>query len=354
MTNPANWKAHPSGQRATISELLDRVGWAGAVLVNERTGRMLDGHARREIALAGNQAVPVLIGDWSEEQERLILAGLDPSGWTAIADRRKYEALLSGVPEIKGDEFKELLAAVKDSSQLLNESGEPEEADGAKRTGDDSDEITIALDSIWPTDNAYSVPSLLPELQADQVAGPVTTWGTQGARRPMRGTWHFYTADSKFDPLWRRPHRVLYSRPAAVCECNFSTIEQSPFAFSLWNIYKKRWLARYWQAAGLRVFVDLNVDADLNAPSAAVGGARPNLLGVPAGWAAYSSRAHADRPENLLPEWETAREHSGKEHPLFLVVGGGRRVKQLAQEHGWVWVPEQIQQAHGEPKDGDD
>jgi hypothetical protein len=35
------------------------------------------------------------------------------------------------------------------------------------------------------------------------------------------------------------------------------------------------------------------------------------------------------------------------------VVGGGRRVKQLANDHGWIWVPEQLQQAHG-PKMGGD
>jgi hypothetical protein len=205
----------------------------------------------------------------------------------------------------------------------------------------------IPLDSLWPADNPYSVPALLPELQADQIPAPITTWGTIGARRPMPGTWHFYVHDRKFEPLWKRPHRVLLSRPAAAVEPNFSTTDQTPFSLNLWNTYRKRWISRYWQASGLRVLVDLNVDASLNAPCEALGGARMNLLGVPRGWGAYASRAHGNHPEALLAEWDVAREHSGTDHPLYLVVGGGKRVRGLAEEHGWAWVPEQLQEAHG-------
>jgi len=339
--NPANWKHHPAEQLSSIDGLIGEVGWAGALLYNERTGRLLDGHARRSLALAKGEPVPVLVGDWSEEQERIILAYLDPTGWTSIADRSRLKQLLEGkFPEIRNEEMTRLMDAVKASSKLLEAAEEP----GA-REAEDLD-VSLPLDSIWPSDNDWSVPSLLPELQADQVPAPVTTWGTIGARRPMPGTWHFYTCDRKFEPLWRRPHRVLYSRPSAVVEPNFSTTDQTPFAWGLWHVYRKRWLARYWQSQGLKVLVDLNGEAAFNRPHPAAGGNRPNLLGVPRGWAAYASRAHADRPEALLEEWGVAREHSERDHPLFLVVGGGRKVQSLAQEHGWVWVPEQVQQAH--------
>lgn len=342
--HPSNWKHHPPEQVQSIDGLFSEVGWAGALLFNETTGHLLDGHARRSLAIAKGGPVPVLIGSWSEEQERLILTYLDPTGWTAVADRAKLNELLKGkFPEIKNAEMASLLEAVKSTSKLLDPAG-PE----GSRKEDDALEVSLPLDSLWPTDNAWAVPTLLPELAADQVPAPVTTWGTIGARRPMAGTWHFYTRDSRFEPLWKRPHRVLYSRPSAIVEPNFSTTDQTPFAVSLWHIYRKRWLARYWQAQGLKVLVDLNVDAELNAPHPGCDGRRPNLLGVPSGWAAFSSRAHADRPESLVVEWEVARAHSGREHPLFLVVGGGKAVRSLAQEHGWVWVPEQVQEAHPE------
>ncbi len=327
----------------SIAELMDQVGWAGACLYNERTKRLIDGHARRALAIERKEDVEVIIGDWSEEQEALILASLDPTGWTAVGDRNKLKALLAGpFPELRTEAMKSLLDAVKGSARLL----EPQE----ETREDELLEVSLPLDSLWPTDNPWSVPSLLPELCADQVPFPVTTWGTIGARRPMAGTWHFYTSDRKFEPLWKRPHRVLYSRPNAVVEPNFSTTDQTPFAVALWHIYRKRWLARYWQSQACRIFVDLNVDAGLNAPHAGVEGRTPNLLGVPAGWKAFASRAHANHPETLLTEFEVAKSHCGHDTPLFLVIGGGRRVQDLAREHGWVWVPEQIQSAHT-PKD---
>jgi Domain of unknown function (DUF4417) len=341
--NPRNWKFHPPDQIESIDSLYGQVGFAGALLLNERTGKLLDGHARRGLfAAKASGPVPVLVGSWTEEQESLILAYLDPTGWTAVADRKKLDALLAGgFPPLKTAAMADLTAALRRSARLLDP------ADDAETKDEEDLEITVPLDSMWATDNPQSVPALDPRLQADQVPHPVQTWGTIGARREMRGTWHFFVHDHKFEPLWRRPYRVLWSRPACAVEPNFSTTDQTPFAQALWHIYRKRWLARYWQANGLRIFVDLNVDGSLNKPHEAAGGLRPNLLGVPVGWKAYASRAHGNQPERLTEEWEVAREHSGDERPLFLVVGGGGRVKHLAQQHGWVWVPEQIQRAHG-------
>jgi hypothetical protein len=85
--NPRNWRRHPDAQLAVLSGVLAEVGWAGACLYNERTGRLIDGHARRKVALEqGSAKVPVLVGDWSEEQERKILATLDPLAAMATAD----------------------------------------------------------------------------------------------------------------------------------------------------------------------------------------------------------------------------------------------------------------------------
>jgi hypothetical protein len=96
--NPLNWRKHPATQMAALTDVLAEVGWAGACLYNERTGRLIDGHARRKIALAkGCKKVPVLIGSWDEATEAKILATLDPIGTLAEADAAKLEALLGEV-----------------------------------------------------------------------------------------------------------------------------------------------------------------------------------------------------------------------------------------------------------------
>jgi hypothetical protein len=96
--NPLNWRRHSEEQLQSLRELLDDpdIGWAGACLYNERTGRLIDGHARRQV-VDPKTPVPVLVGDWSEQAEAKILATLDPVGQMAQGDRTAYEALIAGV-----------------------------------------------------------------------------------------------------------------------------------------------------------------------------------------------------------------------------------------------------------------
>lgn len=107
--NPANWRRHPETQLAALSDVLGEVGWAGACLFNERTGRLIDGHARREVAIEkGEELVPVIIGSWTEEQERLILASLDPLAKMAEADAAALDALLNTI-ETESDAITDML-----------------------------------------------------------------------------------------------------------------------------------------------------------------------------------------------------------------------------------------------------
>jgi Domain of unknown function (DUF4417) len=341
--NPRNWKFHPPEQLDVIRSSLERLGHLKPLgTYNATTGRLLDGHARKGILeAAGSGPVPIWVVELPEELEAEALATLDPSGWTAVPDKSKLLALLASGPKIEHEGTAKLLELVKQSAKLLEpDVREPEREEEAI-------EVSLALDAIWPTDNPYAVPLLDHNLQAEQVPGPVYCWGSIGHSRLMQGTYHFYTSDYKFEPLWKKPHRVLFSKCQAVVEPNFSTIAQTPFAVSLWNIYRKRWLARYWQSQGLRVLVDLNVTPALNRPHEGTGGRRPNLLGVPTGWKSYASRAHANQPDTLVDDYEVAREHAGIENPMFLCVGGGKRVQTLASENGWLWIPEQVETSLG-------
>ncbi len=96
--NPANWRRHPDAQVAALTDVISEVGWAGACLFNERTQRLIDGHARRKVAVAqGTKKVPVLIGNWTDEQERKILATLDPLAAMAETDAAALAKLLGDV-----------------------------------------------------------------------------------------------------------------------------------------------------------------------------------------------------------------------------------------------------------------
>jgi DNA modification methylase len=95
--NPANWRRHPEAQLQALADVIADVGWAGVLLYNERTKRLIDGHARKEIAEESDEPVPVVIGSWTQAQERTILATLDPLAAMAEADNAALESLLEGV-----------------------------------------------------------------------------------------------------------------------------------------------------------------------------------------------------------------------------------------------------------------
>ncbi|OJW23179.1 MAG: hypothetical protein BGO49_27175 [Planctomycetales bacterium 71-10] len=350
--HPKNWKFHPPEQLQALGEFIGDVGWADTLKLNQRTGRLLDGHGRLQLYRDRGEPVPVVIGDWSEAEEIKILRFLDPLGWMAKTDGAALDALTKAAEAFESADLSESLKrldeAVKASAELTTPAdagdgqadgqggGGPGGAGGSKPKRPPAGDVP---DALWPSDNVYDVPCLLPELQADAIDYPVTLWGTQAQHRQMKGTWHFYTADEAFLHLWSNPAKVLPSGAPTLVEPNFSTHDQTPFAVDLWNIYRRRWLARYWQSQGKRVFVDINVHHRLLAHHEATPGQIPALLGVPKGWRAYATRAHGNRPALLMSEYAVAREHAGCT-PLFLVYGGGDSVKELAREQGWKWIPE--------------
>ena len=87
LANPANYRVRPKAQREALAGVLDEVGWVQNVVVNQRTGHVVDGHLRVALAISRSEpSVPVLFVDLSEDEERLVLASLDPLAAMATTD----------------------------------------------------------------------------------------------------------------------------------------------------------------------------------------------------------------------------------------------------------------------------
>lgn len=189
-------------------------------------------------------------------------------------------------------------------------------------------------DARFPTNNQYDIPLLDLRLYADYCEMPFIAWGSQKRSDKMTGTWHFYVDDYRFENLWRRPDKVVMSGCVAAIEPNFSVYQQTPAALSIWQVYRKRWIARYWQSSGIKIFADLNVNhayMDIN------------LMGIPDGWTAFATRGYNDRWKDTIREHRIAGEIAGDNvnNLLFVVYGGGKTVRQLCGDNGYVWIPEQ-------------
>src|SRR5665647_367372 len=79
LANPKNWRTHPQAQQDALYGALRKVGIVQNVVVNERSGKMLDGHLRVQMAISSGQpTVPITYVDLSDDEEALILATIDP------------------------------------------------------------------------------------------------------------------------------------------------------------------------------------------------------------------------------------------------------------------------------------
>lgn len=189
-------------------------------------------------------------------------------------------------------------------------------------------------DAVFASDNQYEIPTLDLNMQAEYVEAPVKMWGQNTRRHKFTGTYGFYVKDYKFTALWKHPDSLLKTGCSVAIEPNFSTSNDMPRIIALYGIFQKRWIARFWQMYGVRIIVDLNISQKFLE--------RDALLGVPAGWGSFATRAQRGTNELLSKIYEIAYQKARGKPRLFLVYGGGQKVQTLCQEQGWLWIPEQM------------
>ncbi|MGH7260696.1 MAG: hypothetical protein ACREI9_08460 [Nitrospiraceae bacterium] len=99
--NPKNFRIHPAYQKKALGGVLSDIGWIQDVIVNKRSGLVVDGHLRVALAMEqGQKKVPVKYVDLNPREERMALMTLDPIGALAETDAAKARALAD---EVIGD-----------------------------------------------------------------------------------------------------------------------------------------------------------------------------------------------------------------------------------------------------------
>ncbi len=66
---------------------------------------------------------------------------------------------------------------------------------------------------------------------------------------------HFFLDDYRFESVWRNPARNLdaLKHIGTMLSPDFSLWGDMPIAMQLWQVYRNRWMGRYWQERGLQV-----------------------------------------------------------------------------------------------------
>ena len=186
-------------------------------------------------------------------------------------------------------------------------------------------------DMIFPSDNVLEIPSLRLDVQPRSIERPFVCFGEQ--RRTFKmdnsGTLHFYTDDYRFRSVYDHPEKILQHSPNSIVEPNFSLFADTPIAFGLQAVYKKRAIARMMQEHGIGVFVDLNVNSKFY---------KLNLIGIPTGYQFFCTRGYEDRPQYLEYEYNIAKMIAGDKPVHFVVYGGGEKIKQLCRVMNLVYI----------------
>lgn len=194
----------------------------------------------------------------------------------------------------------------------------------------DPDETMSVPDILYPSDNAFEIPSLRLDRQPEEgLLMPFQAWGVNTRQKKVVGTYHFYVDDYRFGAIWKDPAKIIASGCQSIVEPNFSLFDTTPIAYGLCMIYKKRWLSRWLQEQGITVWADLNVSKKFY---------EYNRLGIQQGYNAFCTRGYADRIKDLQTEIDIARQISGKDTPRMIVYGGGKEVQRICEANRLTYI----------------
>ncbi|MBR3830967.1 MAG: DUF4417 domain-containing protein [Muribaculaceae bacterium] len=183
-------------------------------------------------------------------------------------------------------------------------------------------------DVLFPSDNWLEIPVLKLEMQAEEVELPIVPYGT-AYKMSSAKTIHYYVDDYRFECVWNNPAKGLNRNITQAVEPNISLFDTTPIARGLERIYRKRWIACWWQKQGVKIYADLNVSAKFY---------DYNQMGIPNGWNAFATRGYRNNIEALKAEHDIARKISGCNIPNLIVYGGGKEIAEYCSNNSLLYI----------------
>jgi len=363
---------HPKNpRRGKVSVIKDSIktnGYYPTIFIQESTNRILKGkhtwQALQELYQSGFEQykeVTINVLDVTDEEAlRIVLADNAASDYSSYSNEDIYE-ILSELDKTElglagtlwtGQEFEDLGFALNKNPVIAAEEIEAPTEEEIKERLEEGETIKEEekvstmhegyYDIAFPSEDTFEIPILDINMQAEVLELPFMVWSMQRASKALpRGevaTLSFYAHDVTFEPLWKNPDKIVEQRVRQVVEVNFSCNTEMPMAAGLWQIYRKRWLSRYWQSKGIKIVADLCVAEKFQ---------EINFLGIPRGWQTYCDRGYSGNPESYLRMYEKCVAHADGKPVSYSIYGGGAEVRNLCSQQGWLWLPDEKTLMHG-------
>lgn len=238
----------------------------------------------------------------------------------------------------------ELATLLANTNLPVDDLTQPDEPGDAAPVEDDDPTVYAweVPNALFPTDNDFDIPTLRLDMQATHLQAPLVMWGAGPRTEKTDGTIGFYVDDYRFTAIWKHPEAVVNTGCKAIIEPNLSCYPQTPRALVLWNIWQKRWVARWWQDYGIQTIVDLNIADEW---------ADDNLLGVPKGWRAYACRAISN-DDSLDERLQRAKTHAESDDVLFIVYGGEKSSAAWCKANNALYIPQYMNKMKDRPRQG--
>ena len=101
----------------------------------------------------------------------------------------------------------------------------------------------------FSSSNSYGIPDLKPD------EFPIKELIPYRVDKNRNGTAHFFLDDYRFERCWKNADSQLavLKQYDGVLSPDFSMYTNYPEAFQIWQVYRNRWCARYWQENGIKV-----------------------------------------------------------------------------------------------------
>lgn len=278
-----NPRKHGPRNRAVTRESLEVNGPARSIVIDEK-GRILVGNGvvaeakdlgiKRIIPVEGadDAIVAVVKRGLTEKQKRQLAVYDNRAGelgeWDADVMTEFADDELMDFGTLFDD--KELAMFIQDDVEIEPESSESEQPEEEEHRGI----YAFREDAIFPSSNEWGIPDLREDRLATVV--PVGVWGGEGDKSRNRIFLHgtaspkrvgkgavlaFYVEDHRFEAVWNNAvefvetlHSFAWS---SVITPDFSLWRDDPLAVQIFNLYRSRWVARYWQEAGIKVIPNI-------------------------------------------------------------------------------------------------
>lgn len=116
----------------------------------------------------------------------------------------------------------------------------------------------LNIDCLFETENEYGFPEVESNLEPKDLLSFIYANRIPTKAEKEKAV-HFFLDDYKFEKLWTRPKTFIntFKQYAGIVSPTFSVWSNQPYALNVFNMYRSRWITRYYQEFGIPVLVDV-------------------------------------------------------------------------------------------------